>query len=106
MCMERNDPGAAIGTNEWRSRTASHRARGDRVEPQFLGCRLLLFELGPYPGDGGDVSVVEGIDEIFLHLSFERPPDCLGEVPSALGEADERYPAVALVGGALGMSGG
>jgi hypothetical protein len=39
----------------------------DQVKSQFLGCRLLLFELGPYPGDGGDVIVIEGIDEIFLH---------------------------------------
>jgi hypothetical protein len=39
----------------------------DQVKSQFLSCRLLLFELGPYPGDGGDVIVIEGIDEIFLH---------------------------------------
>ena len=39
----------------------------DQVKSQFLSCRLLLFELGPYPGDCGDVIVIEGIDEIFLH---------------------------------------
>ena len=42
-------------------------AYSDQVKSQFLSCRLLLFELGPYPGDGGDVIVIEGIDEIFLH---------------------------------------
>jgi hypothetical protein len=28
---------------------------------------LLLFELGPYPGYGGNVVVVKGIDEMFVH---------------------------------------
>ena len=39
----------------------------DQVKSQFLSCRLLLFELGPYPGEGGDVIFIEGIDEILLH---------------------------------------
>jgi len=43
--------------------------RPDRLmaEQKQFEARLPLFELGPYPGDGGDVIVVEGIDEIFLH---------------------------------------
>ena len=38
----------------------------DQGKSQFLCC-LLFFELGPYPGDGGDVIVVEGIDEVVLY---------------------------------------
>ncbi len=84
--------------------TCDNTHQGEPWRNPDISRSVLLFELGPYPGDGGDVLVIKGIDEIFLHCSFERSPDCLGELPSGLGEADERYPSVALVGVALEVS--
>ena len=74
-------------------------------ESDSSGRTFCVFELGPHPGDGSDVIVVEGIDEVLLDRIFEGSFDRLGEVPSALGEADERHPTVALVGSTLEVPG-
>jgi hypothetical protein len=76
--------------------------RANRISSGRTFC---VFELGPYPGDGCDVIVVEGIDEVLLDRIFEGSFDRVGEVPSALGEADERHPTVALVGPTLEVPG-
>ena len=76
--------------------------RANRIPSARTVC---VFELGPYSGEGSDVVVVEGIDEILLDRIFEGSSDRLGEVPSALGEADERHPTVTLVGSTLEVPG-
>ena len=64
-----------------------------------------MFDLGPYAGEGSDVVVVERIDEVLLDRLLEAPLGRFSEVSSALSEADERHPSVALVGAALEMPG-
>ena len=64
-----------------------------------------VFELRPYAREGSDVVVIERIDEVLLDRLLEAPLGRFSEVSSALGEADERHPSVALVGATLEMPG-
>jgi hypothetical protein len=60
----------AISGDGWRGFGLDEAAEVDTGAAEQVfhpGRRLLLFELGPYPGEGGDVIVIEGIDEVFLH---------------------------------------
>src|SRR5579859_1634650 len=76
-----------------------------RAWPSTSVVASCVFEPGPYAREGSDVVVVERIDEVLLDRLLEAPLGRFREVSSALGEADERHPSVALVGAALEMPG-